>query len=49
MIVVLVEVSPTGEVAEVSLEASWNDPDAAVNALMERRLAGKAVLTFDKD
>jgi NADPH2:quinone reductase len=33
---------------EVSLEQSWADPDAAVNALIERRVAGKAVLTFDR-
>jgi hypothetical protein len=32
---------------EVNLEASWTDPDEAVAALMERRVAGKAVLRFD--
>jgi NADPH:quinone reductase-like Zn-dependent oxidoreductase len=31
---------------EVELEADWSDPDEAVAALLERRVAGKAVLVF---
>ena len=32
---------------EVGLEASWRDPMAALNALRERQLEGKAVLVID--
>jgi NADPH:quinone reductase-like Zn-dependent oxidoreductase len=44
----LAELVAAGELrTEVSLEASWRDPGEAVSALMERRVAGKAVLRFD--
>ena len=33
--------------AQIDLEASWRDPGPAIVALMERRVAGKAVLTVD--
>jgi NADPH:quinone reductase-like Zn-dependent oxidoreductase len=32
---------------EIALEASWREPAEAIKALMERRVAGKAVLVFD--
>jgi NADPH:quinone reductase-like Zn-dependent oxidoreductase len=33
--------------AQIDLEASWRDPGPAIAALMERRVAGKAVLHVD--
>ena len=33
--------------AQIDLEASWRDPGPAIAALMERRIAGKAVLIVD--
>ena len=45
---VLADLVAAGELrTEVALEASWTEPDVAVSALMERRVAGKAVLRFD--
>ncbi|MGH2919272.1 MAG: zinc-binding dehydrogenase [Solirubrobacteraceae bacterium] len=32
---------------QIDLEASWRDPGPAIEALMERRVAGKAVLVVD--
>ena len=32
---------------QIALTASWREPDAALAALMERRVAGKAVLQID--
>ena len=32
---------------EVSLEASWREPGDAIKALLDRKVAGKAVLTFE--
>jgi NADPH:quinone reductase-like Zn-dependent oxidoreductase len=32
---------------QIALTASWRDPDAALAALMDRRVAGKAVLQID--
>jgi NADPH:quinone reductase-like Zn-dependent oxidoreductase len=44
----LAEMVAAGELkTEVSLEAGWRDPAEAVNALLDRKVAGKAVLTFD--
>lgn len=44
----LADLVAAGELrTEVSLEASWADPDAAVQALTDRKVAGKAVLHFD--
>jgi NADPH:quinone reductase len=44
----LADMVAAGELrTEVSLEASWRDPNDAVTALLERRVAGKAVLRFD--
>jgi NADPH:quinone reductase-like Zn-dependent oxidoreductase len=44
----LAEMVAAGELkAEVSLEASWRDPAEAIQALLDRRVAGKAVLRFD--
>jgi hypothetical protein len=38
----------TGELqAPIDLEASWREPGPALSALMERRVAGKAVLHVD--
>jgi NADPH:quinone reductase len=33
--------------AQIDLEASWRDPGPAIEALLERRVAGKAVLLVD--
>jgi NADPH2:quinone reductase len=44
----LADLVAAGELkTEVSLETSWADPDEAVAALTQRRVAGKAVLEFD--
>jgi NADPH:quinone reductase-like Zn-dependent oxidoreductase len=44
----LADMVAAGELkTEVALETSWTDPDEAVAALMQRRVAGKAVLLFD--
>ncbi|MEA2449280.1 MAG: NADPH:quinone reductase [Thermoleophilaceae bacterium] len=44
----LADLVAAGELrTEVSLETSWADPDEAVAALMQRRVAGKAVLLFE--
>jgi NADPH:quinone reductase len=32
---------------EIDLEASWREPQAAIEALLDRRIAGKAVLHVD--
>ena len=32
---------------QIALTASWREPDAALAALMDRRVAGKAVLQID--
>jgi NADPH2:quinone reductase len=32
---------------QIDLTASWREADTALTALMERRVAGKAVLTID--
>ncbi|HWC26518.1 MAG TPA: hypothetical protein VG474_08040, partial [Solirubrobacteraceae bacterium] len=32
---------------QIDLEGSWRDPDPAIAALLERRIAGKAVLHVD--
>lgn len=41
----LAELVANGELeTEVTLEADWREPDEAMRALMERRVAGKAVL-----
>jgi NADPH2:quinone reductase len=44
----LAEMIAAGELrTEVALEASWNDPAEAIEALLDRRVAGKAVLHFE--
>ncbi len=44
----LAEMVAAGELkTEVSLETSWREPDGAIKALLDRQVAGKAVLTFD--
>jgi NADPH2:quinone reductase len=44
----LAEMVAAGELkTEVSLEANWREPADAIKALLDRRVAGKAVLTFD--
>jgi NADPH2:quinone reductase len=44
----LAELVAAGELkTEVSLTASWREPGDAVAALLDRRVAGKAVLTFE--
>jgi NADPH:quinone reductase len=44
----LAEMVAAGELrTEVSLEANWRDPADAVTALLDRRVAGKAVLSFE--
>jgi NADPH2:quinone reductase len=41
----LAELAATGELeTEVTLEASWREPEEAMRALMDRRVSGKAVL-----
>jgi NADPH2:quinone reductase len=44
----LAEMVAAGELkTEVSLVASWREPEEAIKALLDRKVAGKAVLTFD--
>ncbi len=44
----LAEMVAAGELkTEVSLEAGWREPAEAVKALLDRKVAGKAVLTFE--
>jgi NADPH2:quinone reductase len=44
----LAELIASGDLdPEVTLEASWRDPEQPMRALMERRVRGKAVLLFD--
>ena len=38
----------TGELdCQIDLRSSWREPGAAIDALLERRIAGKAVLLVD--
>jgi NADPH:quinone reductase-like Zn-dependent oxidoreductase len=44
----LAELVAAGELkTEIGLEANWRDPAEAIKALMDRRVAGKAVLHFE--
>jgi NADPH2:quinone reductase len=44
----LAELVAAGELrTEVSLEAGWREPQKAIQALLDRKVAGKAVLSFE--